>query len=202
MWTVVGACSALVHNREARQVSTATKRITKREARELASQIKQDLSNLEGNLRMFHALHAWLPLGYASFLAFWDAELSGVPISMGLRNWVIAALVDEQSVLNEEHRPVLPRGSRQAIAEALGVSVSTVSSVRAYLMRDRYKVRRTGYNDDDKIGIGLRAPYRWHRHIHTLAVSKHVTMTDLFRKWITDGARRAGIDLEAEPWQG
>lgn len=177
--------------------------ITAAKARKLVQAIRGDLTDLERNLQEFHALQAWLPLGYRTFLEFWDAELHKLPIAAGLRNWVIYAMVDEQSVPGSDGKPRLPVGKTALIAQATGVSSSHVRQLKVHQLKARARTRKSGHDDDDMVTVGFVAPYRWRRRLTEVAVAKNVNVSDLMRRFVAEGMRKHyKVDMDAPSWTG
>lgn len=171
-----------------------SKTLTQNEARELADLIKSNLRDLEKNLRYFHAVQGWLPLGYDSFTVWWDNEMRDLPISKGLRNWAIIMMIDENT---EGGR--IRTGMSPVIAHAGGIAISTVSGMKS---RARPKVRMTSRQDEDLTAVSIVVPERWRRHILRLSIQKDRTMADLMRPILKDGMMRMyGIDLDTPPYE-
>lgn len=166
-----------------------SKTLTQSEARTLADAIKSNLLDLEKNLKYFHAVQGWIPLGYDSFTVWWDNELGDLPISNGLRNWAIYAMIDENI---EGGR--LRQGMTAVIAHATGLAPSTIGGIKS---RSRPKVRWTSRKDSDPAAINFVVPTLWHRHLISLSVQKDRSMAEILRPVVKDGImRHYGIDLD------
>jgi len=167
-------------------------RITQAEARKLTASIKTGLANIEQQLRHFHAVQGWFPLGYESFVEWWDAELGTIPISMGLRNWVIFVMVDSEPKTPGGYNA---RGLVGAVAQVMGTSSATVREV--VRERNRHRSTLAGKLDHEHVSLGFLVPKLWRRHLVKLAADKNVNMADILRTVVRDGIReRYGVDLE------
>lgn len=164
--------------------------ITEAEARRLAKEIRTNLLDLEKNLKFFHAVQGWIPMGYDSFTTWWDNEMRDIPIAAGIRNWAIYAMIDENLEGNR-----IRRGMTSVIAHATSIAPTTVSSMRT---RARPRFRYQGRPDSEMVPFGIGIPNLWHRHLISLSNSKDQSMADLVRPIIKDGMlQRYGIDLDA-----
>lgn len=161
----------------------------------MTQKLRVALRDLESQLKEFHRLQAWEPLGYDSFLAWWDAEFFDVPVSMGIRNWAITKMHSEAPRSKLTGR--VASGYNQAIAQAVGTTGKGVTNV---IQRTQARHRRLKYglNDEDAATLAVVVPYRWHRRIMALAIEKDCNMADLVRPVIAAGFKtRYGVDLDA-----
>lgn len=164
--------------------------ISQRAARKRTTEIKSSLRDIEQKLREFHALSAWLPLGYSTFTEWWDSELGPIPVATGLRNWIIFAMVDETPRTTAGK---LTNGYADKISDSLGTTSHAVKSV---VSRARYRTKITGKGDHEFITLSVLIPNLWRRHIIRTAELKRVNMADLMRPIILDGMKRKhGVDL-------
>lgn len=165
--------------------------LTQNEARRLTIKIKSALATLDEDLKYFHSVQGWLPLGYDSFTVWWDNELGEIPISTGLRNWAIHAMIQE----NTEPSGRMRRGMTSVIAHATGMTTTSVSKMKT---RARPKTRYHGRPDAELVPFGIMIPARWHRHMISLSNSKDKSMADITRPILKDGVmRHYGVDLDA-----
>lgn len=168
------------------------KMLTEQEARKLANKIKGNLSELEDNLKYFHAVQGWLPLGYDSFTVWWDNEMGDLPIATGIRNWAIYAMIQENMEGNR-----VRRGMVGVMSHATGLAPSTITSMK-YKSRARPKVRQFGKRDEDPSVVAVVCPTRWHRHLISLSIRNDKPMAEFLRPIIKEGMMRTyGIDLDA-----
>lgn len=155
--------------------------LTFEKARELAELIKQNLRDLDKNLKYFHAVQGWLPLGYDSFTIWWDNEMRGLPIAAGIRNWAVYAMIDE----NVEGGRLIP-GMTAVMAHATGLAPNTITSMK-FKHRARMRVRSTGRKDGDLTTFSMVIPERWRRHLVALSIRKDVSMADIVRPILKEG---------------
>lgn len=169
--------------------------LTESEARELATAIKSSLVDLEQNLRYFHSVQGWLPLGYDSFTTWWDNEMGELPIANSIRNWAIYAMIDENTTGNR-----VRSGMTGVMAHATGLAPSTISGMKS---RRRPKVREISKKDDELVPVSIVIPARWHRHMLTLSIRKDRPMSEFVRLFIKEGMlRNHGIDLDKPTFEG
>lgn len=163
--------------------------LTELEARQLADQIKGNLRDLEKNLKYFHAVQGWLPLGYDSFTTWWDNEMRELPLAKEIRNWAAYAMIDENMEGNR-----IRRGMTHVMAHATGLAPSTISGMRG---RARPKVRTLSRKDEDLTPFSIVIPERWRRHLLELSSKKDMSMADIVRPLIKEGLmRQYGVDLD------
>jgi len=171
------------------------KTLTEAEARQLANAIKTNLIDLEKNLRLFHAVQGWFPLGYDSFTTWWDNEMREIPIATGIRNWAIFAMIEENTdAFNRIRSGMVP-----VIAHATGLAPTTISGIKS---RARPKVRKFSRVDEDPTVVSVVIPTRWHRHLVALSIRRDKPMSDFLRPIIKEGMMQTyGIDLDKPPFK-
>jgi hypothetical protein len=164
--------------------------LTEKEARKLSGAIQRSLGDLENNLKAFHAGMGYLALGYESFTEWWDAELGPVPISVGLRNWAIFKMVEEQPLQRNGKKKW---GSVVAVADAVGLEPGTIHT----MMQKRHQ-RKTGFLPDEPVNIGFVVPNKWRDRIIKDAQARNMNMSDLVRNCLKRGFKQFyGVDLDA-----
>lgn len=95
--------------------------LNEKEARALTGRIQRTWRNLEELLNQAIIHNVWTPLGYDSFTAWYDAEMSGIPLARGGRNLIVITMFAEQT-----HTKV----TQADIAEMIGVSTATIQQIR------------------------------------------------------------------------
>lgn len=68
--------------------------ISKKEAEELVSGLRDDLLSAGRRIVKIIEARAWEPIGYASFTELWHERLDGVPLSGAIKAHVVYALLD------------------------------------------------------------------------------------------------------------
>lgn len=163
--------------------------LTEQEARKLANEIRGNLLDLEKNLKHFHAVQGWLPLGYDSLTTWWDNEMRDLPIANVIRNWAAVEMIRENMEGNR-----IRSGMTQVMAHATGLAPSTISGMKS---RARPKVRTLSRKDDDLATFSMVIPERWRRHLLVLSARKDKSMADILRPIIKEGLmKHYGVDLD------
>lgn len=112
--------------------------LSRQEAQNLENQIIKGIEALEQNLLRFVEGRGWEPLGFKSFLAWWDDRVVSVRVGPAIRAVVVREL---QAPDPETQRKLTDRET----AERLGVTPATVQ-------------RDTGRKKERKINSGANAP--------------------------------------------
>lgn len=167
----------------------AEKILSEKEARDLANKIRGNLIDLDENLKYFHAVQGWLPLGYDSFTVWWDNEMRDLPIAVGIRNWAAYQMIRENTVGGR-----MSTGMTAVVAHATGFAPSTITGMKT---RARPRVRELGKRDDELGSITILVPERWRRHLIALSNQKDRSMADLLRPVVKEGImNQYGVDMD------
>lgn len=92
--------------------------MNRKEALSLTRTIRTSLEDIDTALTAFIEQNGWTPMGYRSFTEWWDGEIGQQRLAGYMKNYVISVMILE--------RDADEGATMKAIAERLGVSVSTV----------------------------------------------------------------------------
>lgn len=109
--------------------------MNKREAVSLTNTIRSNLKDLDECLTDFIEQNGWTPMGYRSFTEWWDGEIGQLRLAGYMKTYVISLMILERDYDDSI--------TMAAIAEKLGISVSTVYRMSA---GQQANVLGRGYN--------------------------------------------------------
>lgn len=175
--------------------------MTEKEARQLTERVKKGFADVESALREVLATQAWLPLGYDSFIAWFDAELSGIELAKGVRNFIVYAMLEEGKASQAEigvrfgyapqnklrGQAISPPISKLNIQRKAGVPPSEASD--ANYLRVRYQ---RGRGTDRYLPRTASADISADTHdaIGEVARKQNCNRADVLRRYIADGLRK------------
>ncbi len=144
--------------------------MNERAARSLTKRIQKGYRDLEELLIEAIVHNVWVPLGYDSFTAWYDAELGAIPLARGARNLVVITMFAEKSTV---------KITDADIAEIIGVSPSAVKEVR----RSWNAGLLPGFVPPLESGRKRPERRRWTKQFRWMGVRVKIELHDELQQW-------------------